>query len=466
MCATILAGCNAINSDCTPHTVPLDGSTTAGSTSASGASSSGDTPTSAIGTAEPPTTAVSSETTAVADSCSDGEIDTAEFCDTAASLGQEAAYCEDCERAVHAVDLAAGTHHMCVLLSNGKVRCCGDGSAGQLGGGPLFDVEGIDATEGTIDFTKSVAGDINGRVFAGGRHSCVSRAGATATWCWGLAYPEPTKTVYPYHEVAPSDDNPEHIGNYILCGLYYDAIEDMKAIRCWGNVEESLDYQPFYNSAQCVDRVDEDSAGTRIFYGTADESLPSHLEAGVDHACVPTVSNMICVGRDFELCEESDGCMASIDGCSDSTKCCPDACIVSGGCSHGGPLISIWRERTCYVYNDSLDCYHPVDAPDFPSRSLTANCGEGFKASSIVTTENYVCVIGNEGGTDGRVCCIAHDGSPKGLVPFSQDPTIVVKGAANEDGALLLDEDGLVWRVHEAGPTWSVSVAFPPCGPA
>lgn len=81
-----------------------------------------------------------------------------------------------------AIQLAAGVAHTCALLTNGRVRCWGQGQHGQLGYGNKADVgdDEVPASAGDVD----LGGDAVA-IAAGGFHSCAMLKGGCVR-CWGL----------------------------------------------------------------------------------------------------------------------------------------------------------------------------------------------------------------------------------------------------------------------------------------
>jgi alpha-tubulin suppressor-like RCC1 family protein len=93
---------------------------------------------------------------------------------------------------ISAIDLAAGGEHACAALTNGKIKCWGSNSGGQLGTGSspsnsIGDATGEMGQNFLVD-TSSFAGAGNPlQVTAGASHSCASFSGAK-TYCWGNNY--------------------------------------------------------------------------------------------------------------------------------------------------------------------------------------------------------------------------------------------------------------------------------------
>src|SRR5437899_210877 len=75
--------------------------------------------------------------------------------------------------------IAAGGSHSCVLAANGKVKCWGANSSGQLGNGNTTNASKPVAVSGFTGGTRAVA------ISAGDSHSCAVFANGTAK-CWGF----------------------------------------------------------------------------------------------------------------------------------------------------------------------------------------------------------------------------------------------------------------------------------------
>lgn len=84
-----------------------------------------------------------------------------------------------------AVDVTAGQDHTCVLLSTGRVKCFGDGMAGQLG---LTDTEPRgtrpDQMGDALPFTDLGDGFLATAISAGGLHTCALSTSHSVA-CWG-----------------------------------------------------------------------------------------------------------------------------------------------------------------------------------------------------------------------------------------------------------------------------------------
>jgi alpha-tubulin suppressor-like RCC1 family protein len=148
-----------------------------------------------------------------------------------------------------AVELAAGDTHTCALLSDGNVRCWGNGTLGQLGYGDVADI-GAAADAGNID----LGGKAN-HITASFMHTCALLSDATVR-CWGydghsgvLGYPGKNFTEAGETPAAlgPVDVGAPVIslitGPYVTCAL----LENHQP-RCWGeNTHGELGYPDFDN---------------------------------------------------------------------------------------------------------------------------------------------------------------------------------------------------------------------------
>ncbi|MFM1790410.1 MAG: hypothetical protein RLZZ526_737, partial [Actinomycetota bacterium] len=75
-----------------------------------------------------------------------------------------------------ATQIAAGSHHTCVLTTDGSVWCWGEGGWGQLGSGSTTQLDPIQVSLGT--------GVTASRIFAGGSTTCALTSDTHLT-CWG-----------------------------------------------------------------------------------------------------------------------------------------------------------------------------------------------------------------------------------------------------------------------------------------
>lgn len=131
------------------------------------------------------------------------------------------------------VQLASGSQHSCALLADGRVRCWGDGSRGQLGYG----------TNGSVRL-PSLAGDVPvggavAQIAAGGGHTCaVLRSGKLR--CWG----DGRFGQLGFGNSSTSGKTPEELGDVpvgepvvqVAAGLRHTcALLSEGRIRCWGS---------------------------------------------------------------------------------------------------------------------------------------------------------------------------------------------------------------------------------------
>ena len=102
--------------------------------------------------------------------------------------------------------IATGSAHTCVLISDGTVRCWGEGDNGRLGYNNELQI-GDDETPDSV-VAPSDIGDPARFVAAGFRHSCAIRASDGRLKCWGfnhrgqLGYGDPTRNIGDGDEVA------------------------------------------------------------------------------------------------------------------------------------------------------------------------------------------------------------------------------------------------------------------------
>ena len=83
-----------------------------------------------------------------------------------------------------AVQIAAGANRTCAILDNGTVRCWGDGTSGQLGYGNPFTI-GDNETPGSVGPVDLGAGRKAVAITAGQNHTCVILDNGRVR-CWGI----------------------------------------------------------------------------------------------------------------------------------------------------------------------------------------------------------------------------------------------------------------------------------------
>jgi alpha-tubulin suppressor-like RCC1 family protein len=134
--------------------------------------------------------------------------------------------------------VAAGRHHTCALLVNGKVRCWGDNSLGQLGYGTYADLSDmIPAALGDVD----VGGEVV-QIAAGGDHTCaLLRTGGVRCWGFGLV----GQLGYAFMDryiggrEVPAAAGDVNVGGRVIQITAGDqhtcALLEGDTVRCWGN---------------------------------------------------------------------------------------------------------------------------------------------------------------------------------------------------------------------------------------
>ncbi len=136
-----------------------------------------------------------------------------------------------------AVGISAGQEHTCALLSDGRIRCWGEGSYGQLGYGNTDDV--------SDDETPASAGDVNVgatavNASAGGYYTCALLANGEVR-CWGLG--GPGQLGYGNTNSIGDDEHPVSAGSVNVGGtvttlttnLFHTCVSlSLGGVECWG----------------------------------------------------------------------------------------------------------------------------------------------------------------------------------------------------------------------------------------
>ncbi len=136
-----------------------------------------------------------------------------------------------------AVAISAGNEHSCALLEGGKVRCWGEGGAGQLGYGNTNNIGDNEApaSVGPVKLGRRAVA-----ISAGDSHTCaILRGGAVRCWGYGaygaLGYGN-TNNIG--DNEAPASVGPVKLGRPAVAisvgGYHTCAILGGGAVRCWG----------------------------------------------------------------------------------------------------------------------------------------------------------------------------------------------------------------------------------------
>lgn len=138
------------------------------------------------------------------------------------------------------VDIAAGYNHTCALLSDGKVRCWGHNTYGQLGYGHT---EQVGDNEAPASVTEVQVGGPAIQISAGGYNTCALLATGRLV-CWGyneygqLGYPD-----YYYWHYVGDNETPAQVGTIdvgdtvlqVAQGLVHTcALLSNGTVKCWG----------------------------------------------------------------------------------------------------------------------------------------------------------------------------------------------------------------------------------------
>ncbi len=147
-----------------------------------------------------------------------------------------------------ALAISAGAYHTCALLDNGRVRCWGSGSHGQVGYGNT-DTIGDDETPDSAGYVDLGAGRRALAISAGGYDTCALLDGG-AVRCWGEG--DGGELGYGNRNSIGEDETPGGFGPVDLIRpavaisvgpVHACAVLDNGRIRCWGHgLEGQLGY--------------------------------------------------------------------------------------------------------------------------------------------------------------------------------------------------------------------------------
>jgi alpha-tubulin suppressor-like RCC1 family protein len=134
-------------------------------------------------------------------------------------------------------DLAAGWHHTCALLTDGRVRCWGNGADGALGLGHTRDI-GDDELPSSAGFVE--LGEPVSMLSAGALHTCaLLKRGAVRCWGSGLEGQLGHGGTWPVPRASDARDvdlgSPSAIALQVSAGGHHTcALLSTGAVTCWG----------------------------------------------------------------------------------------------------------------------------------------------------------------------------------------------------------------------------------------
>lgn len=187
------------------------------------------------------------------------------------------------------VQIAAGSTHTCALLSNGSVRCWGEGIQGELGYGNTNSIGDDELPSSAGDV--SVGGDAV-QIAAGGRRSCalLSNGGVR---CWGQGYF--TGLGYGNKTSIGDDELPSSAGDIEIGGPAVQVsvgAEHMCAVlapgrlRCWG---DSYFGQLGYGNRETIGDNELPEAAGDVSVG----GLVAQVSAGSNTTCAVLANGLV-----------------------------------------------------------------------------------------------------------------------------------------------------------------------------
>jgi alpha-tubulin suppressor-like RCC1 family protein len=305
----------------------------------------------------------------------------------------------------------AGAEHTCVVLDNGRVRCWGLNSAGQLGygntgvlGKNLIGDDETPDTEGPVSFGGPDALE----VAAGGHHSCAILDDGGVR-CWGIG----TDGQLGYNGVATIGDNetpatqanvaigPNRTATAVTAGGGHTcAILDNGKVRCWGSGGSGqLGYG---NTAAIGDNETPASAG---FVDLGSGRTATAIAAGLVHTCAILDNEEVrCWGSG------DDGRLGygneDMIGDDETPATAGPVNLGTGGL--GAKAIAAGQEHTCVILtNDKVRCWgqgfegalgygNAEDIGDDESPD-TATVGHvqlgGVDAISLTAGDSHTCAV-------------------------------------------------------------------------
>ena len=189
--------------------------------------------------------------------------------------------------------IAIGTEHGCVRVSDGAVRCWGENGRGQLGLGTIEgSLEQVGDNETPAELDDVTLGGSALQVSAGHEHNCAVLQGGGLR-CWGFG--TFGRLGYGNQNTVGDDETPAAAGNVPVGGAVVQvsagtthtcAVLSGGTVRCWGNgADGRLGYA---NTNSIGDNETAASAGNVNVGGSV-----AQIAAGGDHTCALLTSGAV-----------------------------------------------------------------------------------------------------------------------------------------------------------------------------
>ena len=276
-----------------------------------------------------------------------------------------------------AIAIATGLKHSCAVINNGKIKCWGSNSQGQLGDASNEPKLAV--------FVKGINNALT--VSAGDEHSCASLRNGRV-WCWGSNVSGQLGNASYLPSNEPVEINPSSINNSVSVvsgGSHSCALLESKNIKCWGyGGYGQLGSGAPGNSNVPVDVVDQD--GTLVDDATG-------ITAGLSYSCALRANSLVsCWGRNNEGQLGVPG--SAIRMSAIATEFVSDVITVSAGAAHTCVTLNSGRVK-CWGRNDSSQSggeAGPALGGDGGNDSPRALTVIGIKhATSVATGREHSC---------------------------------------------------------------------------
>ncbi len=321
-----------------------------------------------------------------------------------------------------AVALSSGYNHSCAILDNGRVRCWGRNNNGELGYGNTDDI-GDNETPDSAGPVKLGAGRTAVAISDGADHSCAILDNGRVR-CWGSN--SSGQLGYPSKDAIGDDETPDAVGPVDLGagrtavaisggGSHTCALLDNQRVRCWG---AAFDGQLGYGNQH--DIGDDETPGSVGPVDLGTKRTPVAITGGNDHTCVILDNGRVrCWGSNGSGQlgypgkgnvgdDETPASVGSVNLGAGRT-----AVAISAGDDHTCALLDNGRVR-CWGSNSDGQLGYPgsgnVGDDESPGSVGPVDLGAGSRAVAIAAGALHTCALLDTGrvrcwgdGNDGQL---------------------------------------------------------------